>query len=62
VVFQEQSYCPYGVRCLFIHEDRTISDMSTSYYGKSLLLDEQTRQRLAHRRLKVFESLASCEE
>lgn len=58
--FHENSYCPYGVRCLFIHESRKICDLTNSYYSKSLLLNNEAKNALPHKRLRVFEALSCC--
>ena len=62
LAFHENSHCPYGIRCHFIHENRKICDLTYSYYSKNLLLSEEIRSTLPHKRLRVFESLSGCEE
>lgn len=62
LAFHENSYCPYGVRWHFIHENRRICDFTYSYYSKNLLLNEETRSTLPIKRLRVFEYLSCCVE
>lgn len=42
MTFIEKLYCPYGKRCLFKHEDRTLDDVTTFYYMYKMFLDNDT--------------------
>lgn len=58
--FHQKHYCSYGVRCLFIHEERKVTDFGGSFFGKSLLINFETRNQLSRKRLVVFQSLTDC--
>lgn len=62
ISFHQNSYCPYGVRCLFIHEGRSMSEISTSYFSKSLLLTEEAKSVVTFKRLPVFATLSESSD
>lgn len=53
--FHTQMFCPYGNRCLFQHDERTIKDVSRSYYV-ILLKYPELGERIGKRppRLPIF--------
>lgn len=52
-----KNYCPYGVRCLFIHDNRTTKELQDCYYQKSILINFEARQKINWRRLPLFQNL-----
>jgi hypothetical protein len=54
-------YCPYGNRCLFKHDERTLAEITKSYYVY-LLQYPALREQAPKRRLPVFDELLDTEE
>ena len=71
MTFLEKLYCPYGKRCLFKHEDRTLDDVTTFFYMYKMFIhsdclveemlteDESKEPKSSNRRLQIFQQITS---
>jgi len=56
--FHQDFFCPYGMRCKFIHEDCTKPEEKKNFFGMNFLLLKEPGQGVCQGRLSVFQNLS----
>ena len=58
--FTESGFCPYGSRCSFKHDERSLKEIKLPFYYVNLFFKNKIDTN--HKRLTIFESITNCKQ